>query len=180
MSPSKGPNKGRRRAIHSVPELLAHALTIEREAEERYGELADQMATHNNTAAEELFRRLAQIESRHVTQIQELCVGIELPQRAPWELLWRGAESPEAMDLAAVHYLLSPHEAVRLALGHEAKAEEFYRGVAGRARLVPVRQLALQLADEEAEHVRWLKDWLQRYPARETVAEDPDPPMEQG
>ncbi|SPE36459.1 Rubrerythrin [Burkholderiales bacterium] len=180
MSPNKSPGKGRRRAIRSVPDLLAHALAIERDAEERYGELADQMATHNNSAAEDLFRRLAQIESRHVQQIQEMCAGVEPPQRAPWEFLWSGGEGPEAMDLASVHYLLSPHEAVRLAMGHEARAEEFYRGVAGSARPAPVRQLARQLADEEAEHVRWLQDWLQHYPPQAAGADDPDPPMEQG
>jgi rubrerythrin len=173
------PAKPRAAAIGSVPELLAHALVIEREAEERYAELADQMAMHNNTAAEGLFRRLAQIEGRHVAQIHEMSAGVELPQRAPWEYRWRGNESPEAIDPGSVHYLLSPHEAVRLALAREAMAEDFYRGIAYSARRTAVRQMARQLADEEAEHVRWLNKWLQDYPPQAGVADDPDPPVAQ-
>jgi hypothetical protein len=152
---------------------------IEREAEERYAELADQMAMHNNSAAEGLFRRLAQIEGRHVAQIQQMSVGVELPQRAPWEFRWRGKESPEAIDPGSVHYLLSPHEAVRLALAREAMAQDFYRDIAGRARLASVRQVARQLAEEEAEHVRWLNKWLLDYPPPANAAEDPDPPVAQ-
>ena len=175
MSPARPPG----RAIRSVPELLAHALAIEREAEERYAELADQMAVHHNAAAEKLFRRLAHIESRHVAQIGQMSGGMELPQPAPWEYRWREAQSPEAIDTGVVHYLLSAHAAVRLALQREIKAEEFYRGVAAGARASAVRRMALELAEEEAEHVRWLEQWLRDTPAPARAAEDPDPPVAQ-
>ena len=171
--------KARVLAIRTVADLLAHALVIEREAEERYGELADQMATHNNSAAEALFRRLALIEGRHVAQIQALSAGIDLPARAPWEFDWQDGESPEAVETGSVHYLISAHEAVGLALRHEARAEEFYRGVANRVRAAAVRELACQLADEEPEHVSWLSAWLHDYPPPPSAAHDPDPPMAQ-
>jgi rubrerythrin len=173
------PAKVRARTIRTVPELLAHALVIEREAEERYAELADQMAVHNNSAAEDLFRRLALIEGRHVAQIREMSNGLELPQRAPWEFHWNGKDSPEAMEPGSVHYLLTPQEAVHLALARETMAEDFYRDIGASARLAAVRQMARQLADEEAEHVRWLKKWLQDYPPQARTADDPDPPVAQ-
>jgi rubrerythrin len=37
--------------------------------------------------------------------------------------------------------------------------------------------MARQLAEEEQEHVRWLEQWLARYPAAEEGwDQDPDPP----
>lgn len=166
--------------IHTVPELLAHALAMETEAAERYGELADQMEMHRKTAVAAIFRRLEQAEQKHLDELTTMCAGMTLPHFAPWDFKWNGAESPEAIDTGKVSYHLTVQGAVQLALDHERKALAFYAGIADHAGDVEVKKLARQFADEEKEHVGWLEAWLAGCsPADGLALDDPDPPLSQ-
>ncbi|ROR32487.1 ferritin-like domain-containing protein [Inmirania thermothiophila] len=166
--------------IDSVEELLAHALAMEREAAERYGELADQMETFHNPEVAEFFRTMARHEARHVDEITDLATGMILPELAPWEYKWQTPEAPETPSTGETHYLMTPYHAVRLALRHERLARRFYNRVAEYTPNAEVRALARQFAQEEDEHVRHLERWLERLPVPETGwAEDPDPPTTQ-
>lgn len=163
--------------IRTLADLLAHALAMETEACDRYGELADQMATYNNPAVAKLFRRLEALEKEHVAELEGLCKGIELPQLAPWEYRWPGGESPEAIDISRVHYAISQRDAVLLALEHERLAADFYTEVADSAELAEVKGMAQRFADEEFEHVQWLEKWLAECgPEAARGIDDPDPP----
>jgi rubrerythrin len=167
-------------AIQTVPELLAHALAMETEAAERYGELADQMQTHRRTAVAAIFRRLEVAERKHLVDLTAMCKDVPLPHYAPWDFKWRSSESPEAIDLGRVHYHLSVREALELALEHERKAALFYAGVADTAQASSVIALARQFADEEHEHMDWLQACLAECGADDSMAgEDPDPPLSQ-
>ena len=55
--------------ILSIEELLSHAHRMEAEASERYAELADQMEVHNNDEVAALFRKLSEIEGKHIAQV---------------------------------------------------------------------------------------------------------------
>lgn len=167
-------------AVQTVPELLAHALTMETEAAERYGELADQMQTHRRTAVAAIFRRLEVAERKHLVDLTAMCKDVPLPHYAPWDFQWRSNESPEAIDIGRVHYHLSVREALQLALEHERKATQFYAGVAYTAQAPDVIALASQFADEEREHIGWLEACLAECGADDSMAvEDPDPPLSQ-
>ncbi len=175
---STAPNKDG--LIHTIPELLAHALAMETEAAERYGELAEQMETHHRDDVAVIFRRLEKAEMKHLAEITEICSKIELPHYAPWDFKWTGAESPEAIDIGRVHYQLSVREAILLAYEHERSAAEFYAGIADTATAADVKQMARQFADEEQEHIGWLEDWLTKCGPGDAVAvDDPDPPLGQ-
>lgn len=165
-------------AIHDLPELLAHALAMETEAAERYGELADQMQTHRKAAVAAVFRRLEVVEKEHLVELTAMCAKFELPHLAPWEFKWSTGESPEAIDILKVSYHLSVRGAVELALEHERKAADFYSEVARTTTDDEVRRLARQFADEELEHVGWLESLLaQQGPDDASVVDDPDPPL---
>jgi rubrerythrin len=167
-------------AINSVPELLAHALAMESEAAERYGELADQMETHRKAAVAAIFRRLEKAEQKHLDELTTMCRGMTLPHYAPWDFKWTGAESPEAIATGRVSYQLTVREAILLAFEHERKAAEFYTGVAESATDAEVRTLARQFAAEEQEHIGWLEAWLAECGPGDALAiEDPDPPLSQ-
>jgi rubrerythrin len=167
-------------AFQTVPELLAHALAMETEAAERYGELADQMETHRKAAVAVIFRRLEIAERKHLVDLTERCKGIALPHYAPWDFKWRSNESPEAIDTGRVHYQLSVRDAVLLALEHERKATQFYADIADTAQAADVIGLARQFADEEREHVGWLETCLAECGLEDSKAvEDPDPPLSQ-
>lgn len=164
----------------SLLELLAHAYAIEREAEERYVELGDQMETHNNPAVAEIFRKLARVEGLHALQILDQVGEQELPHIPPWEYSWRGTESPEAIDAGDVHYLMTPHHALGLALRAEERAFRFYNAIAATQKDPDVRKLAEEFAEEEREHVRLVMEWLVKIPEpADDWAEDPDPPRHQ-
>jgi rubrerythrin len=167
-------------AVQTVPELLAHALAMETEAAERYGELADQMETHRKAAVAVIFRRLEIAERKHLVYLAERCKGMALPHYAPWDFKWRSNESPEAIDTGRVHYQLSVRDAIVLALEHERKATLFYDDIADTAQATDVIGLARQFADEEREHADWLETCLAECGSDESkTAEDPDPPLSQ-
>ena len=164
--------------IDTLPVLLAHALAMESEAAERYGELADQMEVHRRTAVAAIFRRLEQAEMAHLGDLTEMCSKFELPHIAPWDFKWRHSESPEVIDFTKVHYQLSVREAILLAFEHERRAAEFYAGIALSATDPEVQKLAREFAAEEQEHIGWLEAWLAECgPGDAQGAEDPDPPL---
>jgi rubrerythrin len=164
-------------ADYTVAELLAHSLAIEAEAEERYTMLAEQMEVHNNDEVAALFRQLAEIEGKHVAKVRALSGDTPIPHIAPWDLRWHGQPSPEAPSFDDLHYLMTPHHALELALQGECYAAEFFADAAANASDATVRQMAEELAQEEREHVALVEKWLARYPKPvRDWADDQDPP----
>ena len=166
--------------ITTLEEMLAYALVLETEAAERYTELAGLMAEHNNLEVSELFQKLGRIEQIHADDIRKMSEGRVLPKISPWEYRWSGPESPEALDSSELHYLITPHQAVKLALRGEQRAADFYGAVVHTAKSKDVQDLAREYEKDEQEHVRLLNGWLERYPEpAPDWDEDPDSPVEQ-
>jgi rubrerythrin len=161
----------------TLAELMVHALVIELEAVQSYKDLTDQMVQCGNTEVAELFEKMSALEAEHAETIREKAGDLELPELAPWEFRWSGLEPPENIDLAGVHYLMTPHQALTLALENELSAMAFFDAIAHDCTDERVRDLAKEFADDERQHVSWMKDWLAKYP--EPAADwdhDPDPP----
>jgi rubrerythrin len=150
--------------VRSVPELYAHALAIEREAAERYRELAERMADEGNGAVAELFSGLAELEGRHAAQLAKECEGMALPPLAPGEYAWldRGAPERAAHDL--IFRLMTPHDALQIALAGERRAQEFFEYVREAAGDAALRDLAGEMAAEEERHAAWVMQALERTP----------------
>ncbi len=162
----------------TLTELLARAYTIEREAEHRYADLADQMEVHNNLELAKLFRKMATIEGKHAEQIKTRAGDRVLPHISPLAGHWPGAEAPESIAPEDMHYLMTPHHALKLALAGEQQAAAFFEEMARLAGDEPTRALAEELAGEEHEHVKMAEELLARYPKPEDGwDEDDDPPM---
>jgi rubrerythrin len=150
---------------------------MEREAVARYTELAEMMEVHNNLEVAELFRKMALYESRHVEQILA-DMGWADDTVAPRVAgAWAGAESPEAVPIDEMHYLMHPWHALQLALAAEQRAVEFFEALAASAESGPMRRAAEEMRDEEIEHVALVRNWLAKVPPPEPGwADDPDPP----
>jgi rubrerythrin len=160
-----------------MAELLAHALVIELEAVQSYLDLAAQMHECGNDPVAKLFSKMAEYEQVHADKIRTQAGDIELPELAPWEYRWPGFEPPENIDTAGIHYLMTPHQALALALENETSAMEFFEEVAGNSADEKVRALAEEFADDERQHVAWMKEWLAKYPPPDADWDyDPDPP----
>src|SRR5271165_3539897 len=67
------------KAPRTLEELMRQALVMENEAAQRYADLADAMDTHNNREVAALFRKMADIESRHGAQIMAMMGWTEPP-----------------------------------------------------------------------------------------------------
>lgn len=165
------------RPIESLEELCAHALELEHESASRFNQLADSMEVHHNTAVAGLFRRLAKLSEEHAALIEQRALGLELPRIPPWEFKWNCPEGPESNCLDDnVSYLMTPAQALKLALYNEEQGRAFYAGIAAHSGDSQVRQLAEEMAAEEAEHAALLRQWQDQLRAVEPLSEDLDPP----
>jgi rubrerythrin len=160
-------------------DFLARAWTMEVEAAERYSTFADALQTHNNREVAELFRKLARIEQMHADQILEQNLSMHPPVLPPGGLRWAaGKEGPETADPGDLHYRMQPYHALQVALGCERRARAFFADLARSAPSAAVRKAAREMAQEEAEHVRLIEDWISRTPPPEKEWQhDPDPPV---
>lgn len=159
-------------------DFMAQAYTMEIEASQRYTEFADQMEVHNNPEVAQLFRKLAGIEGLHAKQILDEMGWPQMPEPV-YALQWAGEEPPESAPVTELHYLMQPWHALELALRNEQRAEKFLAGIARSAKTpAVVKKLAAQMAEEEREHIRLIRDWMTRVPKPDRDwNRDPDPPF---
>jgi rubrerythrin len=162
--------------VATLAALYSTAYEIESDAVERYKLLAEQMQTHNNPELTDVFLDLARAEGLHAEEIRRLAgdLGVESGQGPIGS--WR-TESPESADLSAAHYLMTPRDALQMALAGEERALAFYTGLAVAATDPAVKKLAEDFVEEELEHVELCRRLLKRYPPSTGAgAEDFDPP----
>ena len=164
-------------AERTLAEFMAQALAMEREAVERYTEFADAMEVHNNREVAALFRTMAGYESKHASQIMAEMGWKEAPEPPADGFGWPDLEPPETVAIDAVHYLMQPWHALKLALAAEQRAEAFFGELVQATTSESVRRAALELQAEEHEHVELVRAWLEKVPVPEVDwATDPDPP----
>jgi len=167
--------------IESAAELLAHAHRIEADAAERYGLLAEQMEIHNNPDVAQLFRKLEWVEGLHADKIEKRAGETPLPALGPLDGKWPGDDSPEAVDLGEAHYLMTPWQALQMALKAERSAFAFYDRLAQTATDPEIKQLATEFAEEEREHVELVLKELEKHPPPDKDwSHDPDPARSPG
>ncbi|HUJ85729.1 MAG TPA: ferritin family protein [Burkholderiales bacterium] len=147
-----------------VAALYAHALAIEREAAQRYGEFAARMADQGNDAVARLFAELAGFEAEHARALERECTGMALPQIAPSQFAWLDAGAPETAAHDLVFRLMTPHDALEIALAAELRAQAFFEQVLERAVDPRLRDLAAEMAREELSHAAWVREALARTP----------------
>lgn len=161
----------------TAADFFAQALAIEVEASERYTMLADTMEVHNNREVAEIFRKMAHIESLHRDEIARRAEGANVGD-LPVRFSWLGPDGPEATDLHDTHYLMSAHHALLLARHNEQRAAAYFAAIAATSSDPDIRAFAQEMADDEAEHVKWVDEWLKKFPPPpEGWHEDPDPPV---
>lgn len=150
----------------SVAEFYAHALAIECEAAERYREFAAQMADHDKEDLASLFAKLASMEHEHARLIEAKMGGRPAAQVPAGTYRWLDQGAPETAAHEWLFRLLTPYDALRIALAGEQRARAFFERVAAETDDAELRTVALEMADEEAEHVRRVE---------RALAHEPDP-----
>ena len=135
---------------YTMPEFLAHAIAMEREAAERYLELADMMEAHNNLEVASLFRDMVRYSNMHGDSIVERAAGLELPRLKSWQYRW--VAPTDVGDEDAFDYTMTPWQALEYARENEARAMNFYRTVSETSTDPEIKTLAMEFATEEADH----------------------------
>jgi rubrerythrin len=143
-----------------LAEFLAHSIELEAEARERYRELAESMATHNNTEVAGFFQAMAAEASKHLAEVEAMVGSEALPEFKPWEFKWPNSEAPETASYEALHYRMGLRQAMELALGNERAAEAYYRQVSETARDDKTAALAREFAAEEHSHAQALEQQI--------------------
>lgn len=161
----------------TLEDFMVQALAMEMEAQQRYADLADMMEMHNNREVAELFRKMSVIEGKHAEQIKAEMGWTQVPRAAAIAPVWQGFEGAETIPTESLHYLMQPWHALELALAAEKRAESFFAHLAQVATTEAVRKAAVELRDEEREHVELIEAWMARVPKPDANwADDPDPP----
>jgi rubrerythrin len=90
---------------------------------------------------------------------------------------WDTAEGPETAPFDSLHYLMQPWHALEIALRCETEAKKYYDGIAASRAPREVREAAQEMAAEEEEHIRLVREWMKKVPPPpQGWDEDPDPP----
>ena len=160
----------------NVESLLGYALALEQEAQERYTELAAVMEMHNNHDVATLFKKMSALEKLHGVEIQDLLKQKGIKDLPSITYRWASPEGPETIDPMDLHYLMTPYQALGLALHNEQRAQVFFEEIAAACDDKETCELAAKLAEEEIEHVGWVRDWMRKYPETESDWDQDDDP----
>jgi rubrerythrin len=153
------------RAIQSPLELYAHAIAIEREAAERYSELAERMDDEGREELARVFGELAQMEAEHLEALERRTAGLALPDIPQDRYQWLESGGPETARHELVFRLMTPRQALAIALAAERRAQAFFEEIAWSAADPALRALAREMLSDEGEHVEIVRRMLEVTPA---------------
>lgn len=142
--------------IRTAPELYAHAIAMEAEAAARYREFAARMADECRDELSALFEFLGRQEAEHLKALQRRTEGIALPAVDAGKYRWLDDAAPETPARGLVMRLMTPRQALAIALHAERRAQAFFEQVQWKAKDPALRALAREMADEERNHATLL------------------------
>jgi len=145
--------------VGSTAELYVHAIAMEREATERYTELAQRMSDEGNDEVAALFARLAAHESEHLAALRRRTAGVALPA-LDTDYSWIDSGAPETLAHDFVFRLMTPQQALSIALRAEKRAKAFFEQAQRVADDPATRSLAREMAAEEAGHIEMIEALL--------------------
>jgi rubrerythrin len=161
--------------MNNVEEFLAHAIQVERDAADRFSQLADAMESAGNRAVGKLFRQLADYSRMHLADAQERSGFRTIPKLAPDEFEWPDMESPESAAIWAADPMIGTDEALETALAAELAGYEYYATVLRTTTDPEIKALAEEFVAEEHGHVTELKRWIAaRAAGQAEPAENPE------
>jgi len=144
--------------VRSAADLFALGMAMEREAAERYDQLAARMEAEGEDDLARLFRQLQAAEADHENGIGTWAKREGVTPSTSLSFRW---DSPEAMSDKDVNeaggITMSPWKALAIAVRNEERAFAFYTQIAAKATTEAVRRYAESMAREELEHVALLR-----------------------
>ena len=145
----------------SGTDVLDMAIAIEDEAQIYYEQLAGWVEGKADDEVASFFRRMATREERHRQQIETQRQRLygDSPKSNAASVSW----AVEAPDFDAVPNDASLRQAFDVAMGAESRAHDFYAGALEYTDDDTVSDLFEGLRQAEAEHIRLLRDEMERH-----------------
>lgn len=151
--------------MQSVGEFLAYSINLEREAADRFGQLADAMESSGNQAVGKLFRKLSEYSRLHLSDAIERSGFHDMPVMKPEDFHWPAMESPETSAIWAADPLIGREQALEIALDAETAGLEFYKNIYETTTDPEIRAFAKEFSEEESQHVAELQKWIAAHKA---------------
>jgi rubrerythrin len=148
----------------TVEEFLAQSILLEREAAERYGELADSMESSGNREVGKLFRQLSEYSRLHLAEAVARAGYREVPD-IRGATIWSDWENPETAAIWAADPMIGRDQALQIALEAEIAGHDYYKNVLDTTTDPEIKVLAAEFVQEEAEHVAELRKWIAAHKA---------------
>lgn len=145
-------------SIRSMDELLAVAMTMEKESAERYVALAERMRAAGRHELADVFDRLVREETGHIEMVADWSRQVihKPPEVLPPEFAAHDVFDDEEMVLVSPD-LLDAYRSFAVAVRNEERAFAFWSYVAAHGASPEIRNAAEQMAREELEHAKTLR-----------------------
>ncbi len=164
--------------IKSPEHLLAQVHAMKCESEDRLQDLIDSLTQHNNMAAADIFSRTHKLIKLSVQNIEQKAQGMQLPEIPPWESQWHCNEQPDCLCIENAHYLMTPVQALDLAIFNEKRLLVFFKQQTEIGFNENIRLIANELLIHENQLTKQMQSWREHLEKSETEQqnEDFDPP----
>lgn len=146
----------------SLMDALDLAKLIEKEAYQRYQTFAAQFGASSGDDAGAFFAMMARNEAKHGKDLEAR--RNELFGDVPANVKLDDLYDVEAPDVGAPHRGMSVLAAYKVGLAAERKAFDFYDSALAGINDPDVRELFIELRDEEVEHVEMLQAAMAKLP----------------
>ena len=146
----------------SLMDALDIAILVENEALERYTLFTEQLGHRYPDDASSVFRKMAENEKKHADELYQQ--RKELFGDAPVLVNKDSLFDVEAPEISSIRWNMSPFKAFQLVLFSEQKAFDFYDKALSYVNDTRVQTLFSELRNEEAEHVRMIKEFINKLP----------------
>jgi rubrerythrin len=158
--------------MQTVEEFLAHAILLEKEAAERYGELADSMDSAGNREVAKLFRQLSEYSRMHMADATARAGFRQIPDISAGNLGWSDFENAETAAIWAADPMIGREQALDIALEAEMAGHAYYKSVLDTTTDPEIKAMAKEFVLEESEHVAELKKWIAAHKAGKPLPVD--------
>ncbi|GAB4171899.1 MAG: hypothetical protein OHK0026_07940 [Rhodocyclaceae bacterium] len=160
------------RPFGSAPESCASALAIKREAARRYLEFAELVDEHGDWETAALFREMARFEEERAAALAAHAARLAIPEAEAWRYSWIDDAPSEKVSRELVYHLMTPHDALAIALGAEKRALAFFEALRAKAQDAGLRRLAGDIAEEEGRRIARLEEAMRCVPRPFHYGED--------
>lgn len=141
----------------TLEDFIAHALAVEFEAARTLRDLQAAFRERGEDELASLCGKLAVLEQDHYERLEARSRGLALPEVDYRQYAWLESHDADCCPRDMVLHAASPRALLEIALEAEQRTVAMFQRAASRAKDSGVRELANHLAQDEVEHVRWIR-----------------------